>query len=199
MRRRDGFTLAEVAVSAALIAILAAATVPSFSEYLDMRDAVTTANTLSQLAAGVTSFGSSVRSAGTTGTYPNKISSLTNQIVQASTLNSCKATTTMTANAVTTYNASAPFVDFYVPVGGLKTPFGIVLDTMTRNPTTALVGTLAIDMQIDTIDALRLERVVDGDDGTVAANRTAGTLRITTSGTARINNVQYLVPVGARC
>ncbi|MGH7618752.1 MAG: prepilin-type N-terminal cleavage/methylation domain-containing protein, partial [Gemmatimonadaceae bacterium] len=51
-RRRHkptGFTLMEVAVSAALVAILAAATIPSLNEFVRGREAMSTATTLSQL------------------------------------------------------------------------------------------------------------------------------------------------------
>ena len=42
----------EVAVAAVLIAVLAAATIPTLSEFMSGRDATTVASQLSQIAAG---------------------------------------------------------------------------------------------------------------------------------------------------
>ena len=204
--RRSGFTLIEVAVAAGLMAILAAATTPSFVEFLASHDAQTTAKTLSAVASGVVAYESSVKTnGGTTNTYPQLISSLTNPITLAS-KNSCSASYSAAPNAtlLPTYNAAFPFVTFLVPSGGLSTPLGMIQDQMVRTPANAGVGTLAIVMPVvDSTDAVRLERVIDGDDGTIAANRTSGTLRITSfsgSGSARRTaSVAYVIPVAAKC
>lgn len=206
MRRRQGFTLIEVAVAAGLMAILAAATTPSFVEFLSARNAEATARTLSAVASGVVAYESSVKTnGGSTNTYPQLISSLTNPITLAS-RNSCSAAYGASSNAtlLPTYNAAFPFVSFLIPPGGLNTPLGMIKDQMVRTPANAALGTLAIVMAaIDSTDAIRLERVIDGDDGTVAANRTSGTLRITSfSGTGsarRTASVAYIIPVAAKC
>ena len=206
MTRRAGFTLIEVAVAAGLMAILAAATTPSFVEFLAARDAQTTAKTLSVVASGVVAYEAAVKTnGGATNTYPLLISSLTTPISLAS-RNSCSATygAGPSATLLATYNAAFPFVTFLIPPGGLSTPLGMIQDQMTRTPATAAVGTLAIVMpSIDSTDAIRLERVVDGDDGTVAANRSTGTLRILAfsgRGSARRTaRVAYVIPVAAKC
>jgi prepilin-type N-terminal cleavage/methylation domain-containing protein len=203
---RRGFTLIEVAVAAGLMAILAAATTPSFVEFLAARDAEATAKTLGAVASGVVAFESSVTTnGGSTHTYPLLISSLTNPITLAS-RNSCSATYAAAPNAtlLSTYNAAFPFVTFLIPPGGLSTPLGMIQDQMVRTPATASLGTLAIVMPaIDSTDAIRLERVIDGDDGTVAANRTSGTFRITgfsgTGSARRTASVAYVIPVAAKC
>jgi prepilin-type N-terminal cleavage/methylation domain-containing protein len=206
VRLRSGFTLIEVAVAAGLMAILAAATTPSFVEFLAARNAEATAKTLSAVAEGVAAYESSViTNGGSTHTYPQLISSLTNPITTAS-RNSCAATYSAAPHAtlLATYNASFPFATFLVPIGGLSTPLGMIQDQMVRTPATAAVGTLAIVMPvIDSIDAIRLERVIDGDDGLIAGNRASGTLRITSfSGTGsarRTASVAYIIPVAAKC
>jgi len=206
VRRRSGFTLVEVAVAAGLMAILAAATTPSFVEFLAARNAEATARTLTAVAQGVVAYEASVKtSGGSTNTYPQLISSLTNPISLAS-RNSCAAVYGGAPNAtlLATYNAAFPFVSFLIPPGGLSTPIGMIQDQMVRTPASAAVGTLAIVMpSIDSTDAIRLERVIDGDDGTIAANRTSGTLRITSfSGTGsarRTASVAYIIPVAAKC
>src|SRR3569833_1371324 len=87
--KRFGFTLMEVAVAAALIAILASATVPTFIDYLDMRNAETTAKTLAAIGNGIVSYEAIVHTnGGTTNVYPDSIHYLTNQIATTS-RNSC--------------------------------------------------------------------------------------------------------------
>jgi len=193
--RRVGFTLIEVAVATVLVALLAAATIPALNEFMRGREAISTANTLSQLALGISNFKAAVMTAGAgTNTYPRLISSLSNPIT-TSQHNSCSAV--FNAGAVTTWASSGPFVTFNIPPGGLSTPLGVVQDSMVRNPNSATVGTLAIRMTIDSVDAVRLDQAVDGGDGP-----NAGTLRMTFSGAggaARTADVQYLVPVAAKC
>jgi prepilin-type N-terminal cleavage/methylation domain-containing protein len=206
MKRRSGFTLIEVAVAAGLMAILAAATTPSYVEFLASHEAQATAKTLSAVASGVVAYESSVKSNGaTTNTYPLLISSLTNPISLAS-KNSCAATYSAGPNTtlLATYSAAFPFVTFLIPTGGLSTPLGTIQDQMVRTPANAVIGTLSIIMPVvDSTDAIRLERVIDGDDGTIAANRASGTLRITSftgSGSARRTaSVAYVIPVGPKC
>src|SRR3954471_17869205 len=155
-RSRAGFTLMEVAVAAVLIAVLAAATIPTLSEFLDNRDAAATAETLSELGAGINEFKKDVLTTTSTSsnTYPGYISQLTNLITSSGTattrLNSCG--TVHTATAVTNWSANAPFTTFFVPIGGLNTPLGMVQDAMTRNPPSAGAGTLAIRMNVDSVD-----------------------------------------------
>jgi prepilin-type N-terminal cleavage/methylation domain-containing protein len=196
-RTRAGFTLIEVAVAAVLIAVLAAATIPTLSEFTSNRDAASTANTLSQIGMGIAAFKTGVLTtgSGTSNTYPRFISQLTAPITNAN-RNSCYNTHTNTA--VNNWAATGPFVTFNIPPGGLFTPLGVVQDSMVRTPNSANPGTLAIRMTVDSIDAIRLDRVVDGGDGGAA-----GTLRFTFSvlalPAARTADVQYLVPVAAKC
>jgi prepilin-type N-terminal cleavage/methylation domain-containing protein len=204
--RRSGFTLIEVAVAAGLMAILAAATTPSFVEFLASHDAQATAKTLSAVASGVVAYEASVKTnGGTTNTYPQLVSSLTNPITLGS-KNSCSVSYGAAPNTtlLPTYDAAFPFVAFLIPAGGLSTPLGMIQDQMVRTPANAAVGTLAIILPVvDSTDAIRLERVIDGDDGTIATNRTNGTLRIISfsgSGSARRTaSVAYVIPVAAKC
>jgi len=187
----------EVAVAAVLIAVLAAATIPSLSEFMSSRDAAATASKLEQIGAGLTTFKNAVLTGGAgTNTYPRFISSLSIPIT-TSNRNSCYGT--FNATAVNNWAANGPFVSFYIPVGGLNTPLGVVQDSMLRNPSTsAQVGTLAIRMTVDSMDGVRLDRIIDGGDGPAA-----GVLRITafngTGSQTRTVDIQYLVPVAARC
>lgn len=188
------------------MAILAAATTPSFVEFLATHDAQETARTLRAVASGVAAYESAVTTNGAaTNTYPQRISSLTNPINLGS-ANSCAIAYSRSPHTtlLSTYNAAFPYVTFLIPVGGLSTPLGMIQDEMVRVPATASIGTLSIIMPaVDSTDAIRLEREIDGDDGGVAANRAGGTLRILSfsgSGNARRTaTVAYVIPVGPRC
>ena len=194
---RRAFTLMEVAVAAVLIAVLAAATIPTLAEFASNRDAAATASTLSQIASGIATFKNSVLSTGasTSNTYPRLISSLTNPIT-SSTPNSCGSE--FSNHAVTHWADEAPYVTFNIPPGGLHTPLGLVQDTTVRLPNSPDVGVLAIRTTVDSVDALRLDRIIDGGDGA-----SVGTLRITafngSGGQTRTADIQYLLPVAAKC
>jgi hypothetical protein len=188
----------EVAVAAVLIAVLAAATIPTLSEFLDNRDAAATAETLSELGLGINEFYKNVltTNSSTSNTYPRFISQLTNQITSTgadvSKRNSCLGIHTSTA--VTNLTAKSPFVTFNVPIGGLHTPLGVINDTLTR---AGFPGHFEIHISVDSVDALRLDRIIDGGDGP-----NAGTLQITFSGTgtaARRADAEYWVPAAAKC
>jgi prepilin-type N-terminal cleavage/methylation domain-containing protein len=205
-RRRSGFTLIEVAVASVIIAMMAAVTAPSLVAFLDKQHAEATADRLAALAAGIAAFGDAVKStgggngndSGAGGTYPGLISELTNPIAANSQVihNSCGslATGTFSTTAVSTWTSNAPFVNFYVPQGGLNTPLGIVADSMVRTPTGGSPGTLGLRIVgVDTAAANLLDLIVDGGDG---GGR--GTLRVTNVNGGQAEII-YLVPVGARC
>ncbi len=193
MRARRGFTLAEVAVAALIVAIMAAVTAPSLMSFLDNQRAMTTASTLSDLATGIGSFRTSV------GAYPQKISQLTN-VIATTQLNSCgagSAAQTFTAAQVTNWNNNAPFVTFFISsTSPLNTPLGTITDLMVRNPvgpSGTLSGTLAIRMSnVDSADAAELDKIVDG-----TSTPTTGVLQYTITGS--LATISYFVPVGNRC
>jgi len=203
--KRFGFTLMEVAVAAALIAILASATVPTFIDYLDMRNAETTAKALAAIGNGIISYQSIVHTnGGTTNVYPDSISSLTNPIA-VTTRNSCNVAYNNgganTSTLLSTFNSAFPYATFYIPFGGYPTPLGNVDATVTRNTGNT---SMSITMTgIDSMDAARLERYIDGDDVNITANQTGGTFRVTGftggGGTPKKANVGYVIPVAAKC
>lgn len=195
-RRRSGFTLAEVAVAAVLIAILAAVTTPALSAFLQKQKAQTTADKLSAIATGIAAFKSAVHTttAATSVVYPLRLSYLANAITTTN-LTSCKAAFSVTA--VTSWNSNGPFVSFYIPPDSFSTPIGMVQDTMVRSPTGTGVGTFSILLlNVDTLDAVDLDQVVDGGDGL-----TKGTVQGSwvVSGSTHKANITYLVPHASNC
>jgi prepilin-type N-terminal cleavage/methylation domain-containing protein len=197
-RARAGFTLAEIAITAAIMAILAAVTAPYLVEFIDKQRASTTADKLAALATGIAAFSSAVHTAAaaTATAYPGRISELANVIstVAANTPNSCGAAFNTTA--VAGWNTSGPFITFMVPTTGYVTPLGTVNDVLIRSPaTTANVGTISMKIPaVDADDATELDKQVDGSDGA-----STGTIRWTTGAAAGTMDVTYIMPIAARC
>ncbi|HEY4217825.1 MAG TPA: prepilin-type N-terminal cleavage/methylation domain-containing protein [Gemmatimonadaceae bacterium] len=199
-RKRFGFTLIEIAVAAAIMAMLAMVTAPYFVGYLDKQRAETTADQLQSIAAGIIAFGNAVKTgaAATNTTYPGFISELTSQIISGSNTwhNSCTQLNTgrFNATAQTDWSNNGPFLSFLVPQGGLETPFGVIADSLFRGTPSAVATTLSIRMPgIDVAYGTLLDLVIDGGDGS-----NSGTLRMTTV-SGGVVDVSYLVPVGAHC
>lgn len=199
-RNRSGFTLIEIAVAAAIMAMLAMVTAPYFVGYLDKQRAQTTADQLEAIATGIGAFASAVKTAAaaTSTTYPGFISELTSQIPVSDNAwhNSCTAANTgrFNSTATTNWSNNGPFVNFMIPQGGLQTPLGLIADSLTRGNTTPVATTLSIRMvAIDTAAANLLDLIIDGGDG---AN--SGTLRMGTVSSGLVD-IAYLVPVGAHC
>lgn len=185
MRARKGFTLAEVAVAALIIAIMAAVSAPSLVSFLDNQRAKTAASTLSDLATGIASFRTSVA------VYPLKVSQLTN-LIATNQFNSCR--TAFSGAQVTNWTNNAPFVTFFVSsTSKLNTPIGTINDSLARTPMTANPGTIAIQMAaVDSADAAELDKVIDG-----TSTPSTGVLQYTTPGASV--TVSYFVPVGKSC
>ena len=146
---------------------------------------------MSALTTGIASFEAVVHGS-TALTYPGSLSELSN-VITATSLNSCGAA--IGSTAVTDWTSFGPFTTFNVtPNVGVNTPLGIVSDTMTRSPNSATAGSLLLRMNVDSADARRLDRIVDGGDG-----GSAGTVRYGFNATIGQDTLRYIVPVGARC
>lgn len=207
IHRRSGFTLIEVVVAGAILALLAAVTIPQVMDALDkkridetsdilgeVRDAFTnTQNTgfLNVVRTGVTVSTSSV--------VPGLLSELVTPIVSntATIPNSCGGTF-QTATAAFTWTSYGPFLQRSVStVDGLRTPIGNIQNTLSR--TLALQGTwtqaVHIRLQInnvDSVDAVSLDRKMDG---VVSTN--AGVIQYTFS--SGVATVFFLIPIVNRC
>lgn len=188
---RHGFTLIEVVVAALIVGLLSAVAVPQLIDFIDYQRSNTTATTLTALGTGVSKFGTLVT------VNPLRVNELANVIVatSAASHNSCQAT--FTVAQVTNWNTNGPFVSFYIPTTGLVTPIGTLADSMIRNPlTTATAGTLAIQItNVDTVDAARLDKIIDGGDGNAA-----GSVQWTAPGAGSSQTtVKFFMPIGAKC
>lgn len=187
-----------VVVTLAVITTLAAAAAPYLYQLTDVRDVNQTAATLGALATGIDSFDVTVKRGPTKYTTPHFLNMLTTTAPVAGDSAGCTITkqpyNSATANA---WPTGAPYVDFYVPVGGLWTPLGLVVDVPSR--TAASLSSLRTDdndslfIQIDEVD-VRLARMLDLKvDGTL--DGTADTVRFDTPGSDSLTMVSYWVPL----
>ncbi|MHB0948266.1 MAG: prepilin-type N-terminal cleavage/methylation domain-containing protein [Gemmatimonadaceae bacterium] len=159
MRNRRGFTLIEVVVTAVILVLIAAVTVPIVAGSLREADARETARILAELSRAVTY--QAPQGDGRQGfyqritVYPMLVSHLTSGIATTE-RNSCGAL--YAAGNVTSWNTAAtggPFFPFQAtragadasnPSGGVVTPLGTVIDTIVRG-NCALVGGTATNGQ----------------------------------------------------
>jgi prepilin-type N-terminal cleavage/methylation domain-containing protein len=220
---RRGFTLIEVVVAAAIMAALAAVTIPQVLDALDKKRVQDTYDLLLELHTGITNsnqtgFMNVVRSgAATTTSYaPGRLSHLSEPIVASSITNfhnSCgfTAVATLTASfsynatAVTAWNTGGPFIRRVIQIStsltqdGIRTPIGQLQNTLVRTPVTAwpLVTTTAhaIQLRINSVDPKDAAALDSLVDG--SSSPTAGSLRYSTA--SGVSTVNYLIPVPSRC
>lgn len=150
-------------MSVAILAVLAAVVAPSVVTMVDRNRALATAKTLGQLAAGIIAFENVVHSSSssTTSNYPGDVSQLSIMLATASDKNSCG--TAMTTHDSTDWVADGPFVPMYVPLGGLWTPIGRIMDDI---PTRTSTGPVYLVIQgVSAADAAMLDLVVDNGVG----------------------------------
>jgi hypothetical protein len=96
---------------------------------------------------------------------------------------------------VTNWNSFGPFVTFNItPTVGVHTALGTISDTLVRSPNSANPGFLMLRMNVDSTDATKLDRYVDGGDG-----GSAGTVRYGFVTALGQDTLRYLVPVGSKC
>jgi len=204
---RSGFTLGEVVISTAIVVMLAAATLPSLSGFLDAQRAQSAANTLAAVQLGIVNgtnagFFHLVDSVGTTGNYPGFVHDLANPLVAlvATDHNSCGTTQSghthrYTALDTTGWRNNGPFVTFQIPVvtGGavaVSTPIGGILDSIKRD---TISGTVYLSLMINKVlldDATTLDGIVDNGDGA-----SSGSIRWVADAVSGFEDVKYEIPI----
>lgn len=158
---RRGFTLVEVMVAVAIVAILASVAVPNLISLIDTRRVASTKASLDSLEAGVRRFQLSILR------YPSALNHLTDPI-STNGANSRTSCTNPALNYVvsgaTRWTSSGPYFSKPIATDGYPTSIGIVNNTLVRSPSTTAgtngpLGTLAINIpgvRTDDIDALEL-------------------------------------------
>jgi prepilin-type N-terminal cleavage/methylation domain-containing protein len=202
---RNGFTLAEVAVAALIVAALAAVTIPQVLDALDKKRVSDTQDILRELHSAIintnrTGFANLVRTGAAAGTEaaPGRLSHLSHRI-STTDPTSCPATN-YNATAVSNWQTFGPFTSRIATSGGLRTPIGQLQNTIFRNQA-AVTPPAASDpsfflwlriTSVDERDAAALDRLVDGDN-----SPTAGTIQYVASGGTA--TVDYYIPIFNRC
>src|SRR6184192_709216 len=142
VRRSDaGFTVAEVVVAVALMAVLTAVLLPAVAGYLREDKVAETADTLADLQNSITTFKATV------GNYPSRLTHL-GRAITASDATSC--TGVGPATPLTPYPTPAnwtrggPFYPRATSVKGFDLPIGTASDTLFRTSSSTTTGFLGI-------------------------------------------------------
>lgn len=181
VRHRPGFSLAEILVAIAIIALLLAVIVPTVTSRIRDGQGSAIARTVSSLRDGLLEYRADVRRYPTHLRYlsaaPGSATDICGQAVPASFL----------------ANWKGPYVNRAIGTTGIKVDEATVLDSIVRTPTTftaTTTGVLAIRVEeVDSAVARLIER-----DHDVAADFTAGTIRWTNVANG-VGILQLVVPV----
>jgi type II secretory pathway pseudopilin PulG len=190
MRARRGFALLWAIIGIAVLAAVGAAAAPYLVNVNDVDRVVATSKLLAQVTTGVDSFTLLVKRGGASWTTPNRLSLLTNTIVDA-TPAGC-TTQTYNPTAVTAWATGAPYVSINMPTNGLWTPIGRLSDFPSR--TAATIGTvrtgtsdpyfiqiLGVDLQLAQMLDLTVDGVANAAAGIVWYSATAADGTVTVS------------------
>ena len=156
LRRQRGFALIWAIVMVAILAAIAAATLPVLGSIADQQRVTATLATLNSLDTGIIRFGLVVKRVG--GVYPSALHMLTTAITLTDQV-SCR-NNTMNANAIGLWPTAAPYVTFLAPPTGVNTPMGTIDDAI---PTRVQAGALLLDMPNADFNLVQmLDLLVDG-------------------------------------
>jgi prepilin-type N-terminal cleavage/methylation domain-containing protein len=165
--RPSGFTLVEIVVAIAIMAIMASVIAPSLIAFADRKRAETAAAMLEDVRVGLVGangFRAKV------GKNAGKISQLTNRITAGNAaIDDDSCGNAYKAADQTPWDGNAPFVPYMISRNGFATPIGTAEDTLNRNPNTNSAGvTVVVFKNVDLRDVLLLDDVIDAGDGIAA-------------------------------
>jgi general secretion pathway protein G len=182
--RRRGFSLAELLVGMAIIALLAAVLIPAVAGQISKSDVTRTLQDLSAMRTGVEQFVADVRR------YPGKLSHMTNPITNAQ-----RDVNLVLYPATLVSRWKGPYVgrDTSAGSGGFITGFGaIALDSLVR--VTFQPGVNYATVRIAGVTQADFDRMDVEIDG--AVNATSGVLRWVTGGASGVDTVKFLtIPI----
>ena len=198
-RQRRGFTITEVVIAVAIMAILAAVTLPTVAGYLSRQKIESTATTLGDLQNSITTFKAKV------GNYPSRLTHLAKGIT-ASDTTSC--TGRVSATPLTLYPTPANWTSggpYYTKASsdkGFPLPVGTARDTLFRNVPSAT--TVFLQIKIPSVrfqDARALNDEIDGATDLDQGNRsnTTGTLQWGVPNATERVDVTYWISVSRTC
>lgn len=194
-RRFNGFSIAEIVVAIAIMAILGAIVVPSVGSYLDRKRVEDSAATLDSLRVAIGRF----RTATTD--YPGRLSHLTKRITTSDrTACNTAANTIVNYASQTGWDNNGPFWDRSIPRTGVPLQIGTVRDSMHRTSTSVLPGAMVMTIpNVSIEDARELNLLEDGplDADQANGSNTTGTVQFTLPSTS--STVTYFIPVANSC
>ncbi|MBA2686563.1 MAG: prepilin-type N-terminal cleavage/methylation domain-containing protein [Gemmatimonadaceae bacterium] len=192
----NGFSIVEIVVAIAIMAVLGAIVVPSVGSYLDRKRVEDSAATLDSLRVAIGRF----RTA--TADYPGRLSHLTKRIT-TSDRTACNTAANTIVNYVagsqTGWDNNGPFWDRSIPRTGIPLSIGTVLDSMHRTSTSVLPGAMVMTIPGVFIgEARELNLLEDGplDANQADGSNTTGTVQFTSSTSS---TVTYFIPVANSC
>lgn len=169
---RRGFSLGELLVGMAIIAVLAAVILPAVAGQVTKSDATRTIQDLSSLRTGVEQFQADVRR------YPKKLSHLTRAITGQSDING----TNYPANLIARWKGPYLSRDTTGALGGLVTGYGaVMMDSLVK--ITYQPGVDYVTVRVSGITQTDFERMDAEIDGAISA--TNGVLRWVTGDTLK--------------
>lgn len=180
--RQVGFTLAEILIALALIAVLAAVLLPAVAGQISKGDAGRTMQDLDAVRSGIDQFLADVHR------YPMKYKHLSTKIVSGD----------MDVNG-TKYPAGllakwgGPYINKDIPATGLPTGFGAtIMDSLVKVTNTNAIPYVTIRVVgIDSSGFVRLDNEIDGPTAWATAIST-GVLRWVTGGGSNPDTTKYL-------
>lgn len=196
-RRTAAFSLLEIIVALAILAILGAVTLPTIKSGADRAYVAETATRLQALRDGIFNPATGANAFfQVVGSYPGRLSQLSTPIVAQDATNSPNSCGGDYSNgAVNKWTASGPFVKYTIEPGlGLGTPLGRIDDVLVRVPANASAGVLKLivpEAELDLVARLDLE--LNSGDGNAA-----GSVQWVPSATS-VTTMSYVIPVGAKC
>jgi prepilin-type N-terminal cleavage/methylation domain-containing protein len=180
-RHRTGFSLAELLVGLAIIALLAAVLIPAVAGQIGKSDATRTINDLTSMRTGVEQFLADVKR------YPGKLSHMTNQITNAQR----DANLVLYPNNLVT-RWKGPYLGRDTTSGqtGFVMGFGAVaMDSLVQ--LTYQAGVNYVTVRVSGITNADFQRMDIDIDGAVSA--TTGLLRWVTGGATGVDTMKYLL------
>lgn len=182
MLNRRGFTLIELAIAMALIALLAGVLIPTM--FRRSQDAQSTAmlQNLNALTIALNAFKADV------GRYPSRLTMLSTAPVAAS-VDICSRTMPLFGSW------NGPYMDRTLTATGLPTGSATITDTVTRDPPSAVITIAPAQViltarEVDQDVALALDAQFDGD-----ANLTTGSIRWSVGALAGRGSLFYRFPM----
>ncbi len=199
---RKAFTVMEIVVAVAIMALLTAITLPAISQYLNDQKIDATASTLTDLKNSIAKFRATM-----TGSSPSRLTHLTRALIGVDTT-SCTGRgvavpfATYTSTTSVKWTSGGPFYPTALNTYGLHVPIGTISDTLVR---TAAAGTSSfLNIVIRNVrfqDADALNDLMDGPLDVNQGNRsnTTGAVQWGVPDAREMVSVTYSVSIGRLC